>query len=59
LAENPFPGRQTQGSSILFTGKTAPIASSPRMGQHNGEVYRELLGFSTEDIHAMERKKII
>lgn len=47
------------GCPVKVSGKTAPIASSPRMGQHNREVYRELLGFSTEDIHAMERKKII
>ena len=47
------------GCPVKMSGTTTKIESSPRMGQHNREVYTELLGLSTEDISAMERKMVI
>lgn len=47
------------GCPVKVSGTDIKIKSSPRMGQHNREIFTKLLGLSEADICSMEEKKII
>ena len=49
--QNVFPGLSATPGRVKWTG--------PALGQHNEEIYRGLLGYSTDDLERLEQDGII
>ncbi len=49
--QNVFPRLSATPGSVKWTG--------PELGQHNGEIYRELLGYSDSDLERLNKDGII
>lgn len=59
--DHPVAGKTTiTGNHIKFSDLKAEVRTpAPTLGQHNDEVYSELLGFSKEQLKELKLKKII
>jgi len=51
----PLPGIVTKMSKTPGEIKTP----APQAGQHNEEIFSQLLGLSTEEIHELKEKKVV
>ena len=47
------------GTPLNFSGETLGFTRPPELGEHNREVYGELLGLSDEELAKLEEKKVI
>jgi len=57
---NPKTGAKTAGFPIRFLARPAQdIAPAPLLGHNNEEVYRGLLGLSTEEMEELRKEKVI
>lgn len=59
--DHPIAGKnKITGNHIKFSDKKAEIRTpAPTLGQHNEEVYSEILGLSMEEINELKEKKYI
>ena len=59
--EDPVIGAvRMQGVYPRFSRTPGGIpAGAPRLGEHNEEVYRGLLGLSAEEVEALRRERVI
>jgi formyl-CoA transferase len=47
------------GFPVKMSGSQVPVTSAPLLGQHNEDVFGELLGYSTEKISRLREEKVI
>jgi formyl-CoA transferase len=47
------------GNPVRVHGGTAPVVASPLLGQHNAELYQELLGLETGELEALHSAGIV
>jgi len=47
------------GNMIKLSGTKVTVSSPPLLGEHNQEIYGDLLGYTTKQIESLVEKKII
>ena len=60
--EHPLHGKLTLPGSVFKMRNSSPTpvtSAAPLLAEHNGYVLAELLGYSTENVHALEEGEIV
>jgi formyl-CoA transferase len=58
--DHPVRGEVTiPGWPVKMSGSHVPVKSAPLLGQHNADVYGELLGCSTDQLDALRAEQVI
>ena len=58
--EHPIRGEVTMpGWPVKMSDSHVPVASAPLLGQHNADVYGQLLGMSTEQLESLKSEQAI